>query len=284
MTPIPSRPQLYLHRLSPITDPQSLRGQLVVVIDLLRATTTMNYALAAGVKQIVPVIEVEEARHMAENFLRSSVILCGERRCIPIPGFDCGNSPSDYTPEKVAGKTMLFSTTNGTRAIYRAAKARRILCGALVNLHAVVETIQQDTTRQHVAPCVTRVPEVHLLCAGSADQFSLDDWWCAGAIADTLQQTTGEAFEESTETTAARQAWRQIWKDAHRSTTDDSTTDPPPDATVVTERLIAQFQTTLAGQKLTAAGLQNDLRDVVAMDRFRSVPEVDRSSTPWTIR
>ncbi len=277
------QPSLYVHRLSPVTDPLCMRGQLVVVIDLLRATTTMNYALAAGVKQIVPVVEIEEARQLAEKYSRSDVILCGERRCVPIPGFDCGNSPSDYTPEKASGKTMLFSTTNGTRAIYRACEARRILCGALVNLHAVAKAIHQDVISQLGDTSVGDVPEVHLLCAGSADQFSLDDWWSAGAITEALQQANGEMYEESSETTAARLAWQEIWQNVNRSPSDDVTASDITDAAVA-KRLVTQLQTTLAGQKLTAAGLRNDLFDVVAIDRFDSVPEVDRSGTPWIIR
>lgn len=140
----------------------------VVVVDVLRATTVMATAGAAGARDIVTCAEIDEARKIASE---SSVpiLLCGERDCVKIDGFDCGNSPAEYTVERVHGKRVILTTTNGTAAIERAAAAQRMLCGSLVN--AV-----------YTALAVLEHQRVCIVCAGTNGEITQEDVIAAGAI------------------------------------------------------------------------------------------------------
>ena len=97
---------------------ETLHGTVAVVIDVLRATTAITHALVAGAARVIPTLTTEEAFKMREMLMNQSpdqsVLLCGERGGVMIDGFDLGNSPEDYTQERVSGKTLIFSTTNGT--------------------------------------------------------------------------------------------------------------------------------------------------------------------------
>lgn len=99
-------------------------------------TTTIAYALAAGAVEILPCAEVEAAQKLAATLPPGRALLGGERLGLPIKGFDLGNSPSGYTRERVAGRTVVFTTTNGTRALERCRLAQRVLPGAFVNNRA----------------------------------------------------------------------------------------------------------------------------------------------------
>ena len=100
------------------------QGRVVAVIDVLRASTTIAVALDNGAKSVIPADSADEVITRSKQFERSEVRLAGERRMLAIPGFDMGNSPVEFTPEAVAGSTVLISTTNGTRAARRAGSAR----------------------------------------------------------------------------------------------------------------------------------------------------------------
>ena len=114
-------------------------GTLAIVIDVLRASTTIVTALGNGASAIIPLATVEEAR--ARQAQEPHLLLGGERNAHPLPGFDFGNSPLDYTPEKVQGREVILTTTNGTRALQGAhqAGASAIIVGALTNRQAVVD-------------------------------------------------------------------------------------------------------------------------------------------------
>src|SRR6185436_10147310 len=115
--------------LPALAEPGDLAGRTVVVIDVLRATTTIITALAAGATQVVPCQEIEEARRLAGQF-SPPAITGGERGGRQIPGFDLGNSPRAYTRKRVGGRPVVFTTTNGTRAMLRCREAGRVLIGA----------------------------------------------------------------------------------------------------------------------------------------------------------
>lgn len=150
--------------------PGELADRTVVVIDVLRATTTIVTAFAAGAKAIFPVASVEEALRLANSLGREDVLLCGERRCLPVEGFDMGNSPGEFTPGRVAGKTLVMSTTNGTYALSAVSGAKRVLIAAELNLEAVVrELLNSDA-------------EPVLVCSGRERRFALEDAVCAGEI------------------------------------------------------------------------------------------------------
>jgi 2-phosphosulfolactate phosphatase len=138
-----------------------------VVIDVLRATTTLTVALANGARAVHAIESPEAARARAAR--EPGALLCGERGGRILPGFDLGNSPFEYTPERVGGRTLLFASTNGSAAMARAAGARRTLLAAFVNATAVLERL--------------RGGDVVLVCAGKLGRFALEDAACAGYLA-----------------------------------------------------------------------------------------------------
>ena len=165
---------LSVHFLPSLTTPEELAGGTVVVIDVLRASTTIIHALAAGAKEVIPCLEVEEARAVAAKYPRDTVVLGGERAGLKIDGFDLGNSPREYTPERVGGKTVVFTTTNGTRAMQMCRLAKRVLVGAFVNAESVADKLG-DTSN------------IHLLCAGTDGKVSAEDSAAAGTITLVVQ-------------------------------------------------------------------------------------------------
>jgi 2-phosphosulfolactate phosphatase len=124
---------------------RTISGCFVVVVDTLRATTTMLAALGHGARAILPVADVDAALQAAARLGRENVLLGGERRGLPIEGFDVGNSPLEYTPERVSGRTVVMTTTNGTRAIMASARAGRLAIGAMNNASAVARAAARIT-------------------------------------------------------------------------------------------------------------------------------------------
>jgi 2-phosphosulfolactate phosphatase len=145
-------------------------GRQVVVIDVLRATSTIVHALLSGARHVVPAANVEEAARLAEQIGRDAVLLCGERDTQPISGFDLGNSPLEFTPERVAGKTLVMTTTNGTPALRASSAAASSYVGSLLNVSAVARRL------------VGAGVDALLLCAGREGAFALEDAHCAGRI------------------------------------------------------------------------------------------------------
>jgi 2-phosphosulfolactate phosphatase len=167
--------QIFVHLLPALIPPGALQGGLAVVIDVLRATTAMVHGLASGAKRILPCLEIDEARAVAATFPPGTAVLAGERLGVPIEGFDLGNSPDDFNPGTCRGKTLVMTTTNGTRAILASREAERVLVAAFVNLEATARALIADGR------------PVHLVCAGTDGQISLEDSLLAGAIAEKLQ-------------------------------------------------------------------------------------------------
>ena len=156
-------------------------ADLTVVVDVLRATSTISQALASGYRNVLCVGSVEEARELAQD--QRSGALAGERKCVRIPGFDLGNSPDEML-DPVA-ETLVLTTTNGTRALLAAARdARDVLAASMLNLDAVVA---------HVARSSAEV--VVVLCAGVLGRFALDDAYCAGRIVEQLDADRSDAAQ-----------------------------------------------------------------------------------------
>ncbi|MZP29636.1 2-phosphosulfolactate phosphatase family protein [Heliobacterium undosum] len=151
--------------------PDELEGRYVVVIDTLRATSTIVTALANGCKQVFPVTSVNEARVLSSSWDPDKVLLGGEGHGRPLPGVFLGNSPRAYTTDVVAGKTLFLVTTNGTVALHKAQKAAQVLVGSLLNGETVANRIIRDDPDDLV-----------ILCAGTQGQFSLEDIITAGKI------------------------------------------------------------------------------------------------------
>jgi 2-phosphosulfolactate phosphatase len=150
-------------------DSLTVKEATVVVVDVVRATTSMVEALASGARAIYPAVSTEEAVRLAASLGREDTLLCGERQSVKVEGFDLGNSPAEFTPEEVEGKRLVMSTTNGTVALLRVQEARRVLVASFTNLGAVADAVRDDA-------------DVVILCAGRMGRFALDDALCAGHL------------------------------------------------------------------------------------------------------
>lgn len=155
---------------------KDLREKVVVVIDVLRATSTMIVAFENGCSAFIPVRTVEEARRLAAERNDPNVLLGGERRAMPIEGFHLGNSPRDYRPEKVRGKIVVMTTTNGTKALLAAERASQVFIGAFLNLSALSQRLKEAGR------------DVTIACSGEKDLFCLEDAVCGGALIDRLEK------------------------------------------------------------------------------------------------
>ena len=151
-----------------------VHGRLVFVIDILRATTSMCAALSNGAKAIIPVSSTEEALRLAQTIASDDVLLAGERKCMKIPGFHLGNSPLEMTSRAVRGKTIVVTTSNGTKALLACQGAASVYPAAAANLSLAAE-------RGREALDVNQ--DILIVCAGRNGGFSLDDAYCAGQLA-----------------------------------------------------------------------------------------------------
>ena len=177
------RSPVFVHLLPALIPEGALKGGVAVVIDVLRATTTMVHALAAGCDAIIPCVEIAEARKLAKALPPGTAVLAGERQGVPIEGFDMANSPGDCTAETCSGKTLVMTTTNGTRAILASLGAERVFIAAFVNRKATL-----DALRLAEGP-------IHLVCSGTDGLVSLEDTMFAGALAHELDALAWEASE-----------------------------------------------------------------------------------------
>jgi len=160
----------------------------VVVIDVLRATSTMITALEAGAAYIIPCAKIADA--FSAHIHHSNSLLSGERKGLIIEGFDLGNSPMEFTTDKVAGKTIVSCTTNGTAAICAAALkgAKELLLGSTINAEALASYLVADNT-----------PRLAIVCAGTANRASLDDIFAAGVLINNLQQALPLSLDDGSE-------------------------------------------------------------------------------------
>jgi 2-phosphosulfolactate phosphatase len=161
------------------TPDEVLEAPVAVVVDVLRATSTIAQALASGYQRVYCCREVEDALRLREEL--GEGLLGGERSAVKIEGFDIGASPREVLEPH--GETLIYSTTNGTRAVLAAAAAcREVLLGSLLNLSAVVRAARDD--------CV-------IVCAGFQGKFALDDAYCAGRIVELLDGEVTDAAKAS---------------------------------------------------------------------------------------
>lgn len=159
---------------------KTLQAEVAIVVDVLRATSTVAQALAAGYRRVICCAEVEQAFLLRESL--GEGLLAGERRCLRIPGFDFGNSPSEFLVPQA--ETLILSTTNGTGALVLAASASpHVLAGSLLNLEAVTARARELSD------------SVTVVCAGVLGGFTLDDACCAGRIVERLGGERTDAAE-----------------------------------------------------------------------------------------
>lgn len=151
------------------------RAEVGVVVDVMRATSTIAQALASGYERVLCCAEVEDARRLKDEL--GDAILGGERSAVRIEGFDAGASPREFLEPRAS--TLIMSTTNGTRAILEAvSRCEEVLLGSLLNLSAVVDAVRR------------RGEDAVVLCAGFQGAFAIDDAYCAGRIVRELEGAT----------------------------------------------------------------------------------------------
>lgn len=244
---MPAARNLDVYLLPALVEPFELTGKVAVVIDVLRATTTIVHALAAGAKEVAPCLEIDEARQLKVQ-LGDDVLLGGEREGLPISGFDFGNSPAEYTASRVRGKTVVFTTTNGTRAMKRCAHAGRVLIGSFVNFSALCRELASE-------------PEVALVCAGTDGHVTREDTLLAGAIVEDLARD-GMA-ELNDQALLAADAWQTAVR-------------------LMTDRPLGMMlRDSRGGRNLIETGQENDIDLAAQLDKFDLVPELDLAS--WRI-
>jgi 2-phosphosulfolactate phosphatase len=166
-------------------EPESHSGSIVVIIDILRATSAICTAFENGAASIIPVGTIPEAK----EYKRMGYLVAAERDGFVLDFADFGNSPFNFTREKVTGKTIAYSTTNGTGIIKMAASANEIIIGSFLNISAVVKWLSE------------RDKNVVLFCAGWKNRFNLEDTICAGAISERLM--TGSQYSTIDDSTIA---------------------------------------------------------------------------------
>ncbi|MCX2475153.1 2-phosphosulfolactate phosphatase [Pedobacter sp. MC2016-05] len=164
-----------------LIDLYDIEQSIVVVIDILRATSSITYGIENGAEAIIPVANVDDCL----NYSDKGYLLAAERNGEVVVGYDFGNSPFSYTKEKVAGKTIVLTTTNGTKALHLANKrAYQVVIGSFLNLDSLCNYLASQDKN------------VLLLCAGWKDQFNLEDTLFAGAVVNQLRKNF-QHFDDS---------------------------------------------------------------------------------------
>jgi 2-phosphosulfolactate phosphatase len=218
-------------------EPAVVAGRLAVVIDVLRATSTIVEALANGAAAVYPAASTEGALKLLSSLGREDTLLCGERRWLKVDGFDLGNSPSEYTAERVAGKRLVMSTTNGTEALTAAAGADRVVVGSFLNLGGVARAVSGEVS-------------LAIICAGQENTFSLDDVVCAGTLLNRVSAVHGDQLSANDAALAAMALAERF--------------EPGP----------GFLRQTLAGRSLSENGFGSDLEFCAQIDRHELVPEM----------
>jgi 2-phosphosulfolactate phosphatase len=176
-------------------DESLVKGRTVIVIDVLRVCTTIAFAMSSGCERVIPVESVEAATHLAASLDKQVTLLGGEKEGKRIDGFNLGNSPLEYTPELVKGKTIVLATTNGTKAISRSQGAKQILITSFVNMSAVVEYAGKPGSDL-----------LTIVCAGKQGRFAMEDAVCAGMLIERL------CADNETELNDGARAARSLYK------------------------------------------------------------------------
>ncbi len=215
---------------------KDLRNHVVIVVDALRATSSMITAIQNGARSIIPVSEVEEAVEMARQLGNQRVLLCGEREAKPIPEFHLSNSPLEYSSDRVSSRVLVMTTTNGTRAILRARDAKALFLGAFLNAAAVAAAARENGEN------------IAILCAGTNGKYSLDDILCSGAIISRLLDIDGNQYMDDLARTAL------TLYDSYR------------------EDLRASLTGSTHVERLRALGMEEDIRFCLQEDVMDAVP------------
>lgn len=240
--------------------PGATAGGIAVVIDVLRASTTIVTALAHGASRVRPVLEVADARDWTTSpDAPPGILLGGERGGLTIPGFDLGNSPLEYSAARVAGRPIVITTTNGTAAIGACGDALEVLVGAVVNRSRVAAEARRLADRRGSGI-------IHLVCAGTDGAATEEDLLAAGAILDAAARLPGAAHDALDP--SARDAlagFREVVRSGG-------------DATAAPDAIAESFAASRGGRNLVALGMRPDLAAAARIDALPLAPRLDRRS------
>ena len=238
----------YTHCLPDDMPRESVAGGIAIIVDVLRASTTIVTALEAGAAFVKPVVEVEEARRLKSSS-GGSWLLGGERGGVLIPGFDLGNSPVEYCRSVVDGRGIVMTTTNGTLAIERCLAAEMVLVGSFLNRNAVAkEAVLLASNRG--------IDAIHLVCAGTNGHETEEDFLGAGSIIHAgVSGSNRNHLLDSESEKALAEFFRVV----------DGSSDAQ-------SQLVESFHQSLGGRNLIDLGMESDLILAAALDQCRLVP------------
>jgi len=248
-------PVLDVALLPSLIEPESLFGKTVVVVDVLRATTTIVHSLHNGAERVLPQPSIDAARaaHAAET---GEVLLGGERGGRIVDGFHSGNSPIEYTSELIANKTLVLATTNGTVAMERCRAAKRILIGAMVNLGAVASVVEDS-------------PLITVVCSGTDGIITSEDVVFAGALMERVIENRIAAGKPSAQLTDTATIAVDHWRNTKRAVESG-------------QPLADFFRNARGGINLVKIGHDPDIVFASQIDTVPVVPELDIKT--WSIR
>ncbi|WP_207536484.1 2-phosphosulfolactate phosphatase [Desertivirga arenae] len=211
-----------------------VENSIVVVIDIFRATSSMCYGIENGAEAIIPVSQVEECIAYSEK----GYLIAAERNGEVVEGFDFGNSPFSYTAEKVAGKTVVLTTTNGTHAIHLSRQAKKIAIGSFLNLSSLSNWLREQNEN------------VLLVCAGWKNKVNLEDTVFAGAVVDKLRNDEHYKIDDSA--IAAADLW-----------------------SLAKDNLGAYLAKTSHSERLKKLGIEEDIAFCLNIDITSAIPVLD---------
>jgi len=243
-----SRP-LSVHLLPDLFHEDTIDGGIAVVIDILRASSTIVTAIHNGAEAVFPCATPDEARSRQAVSGSERALLGGERGGIRIDGFDLGNSPAEYPGALVRGRTLAFTTTNGTRALLKSLQARQILIGCFLNRRSLLHQLVKDAS------------PIHLVCAGTDGHITGEDVLFAGCVVQGLLEHAGsdEAWKLNDSAEIARRLWCTVMKGSFD----------------ITGQIVEFFRTTRGGRNLIELQYDSDLSRCAQMDTTAAVPEFD---------
>lgn len=240
---------LNVHLLPALFPPEAVAGGVVVMVDILRASTTMTDALANGAAGVVPCLHVDDAFALRASKPDGSYLLGGERGGVKIEGFDYGNSPRDYSSAVVSGKTLAFTTTNGTRALHHSQQASEILIGCFRNLASVVSYLKSTSE------------DIHIVCAGTNGEITSEDVLFGGCLAAQLQSGSAEEFCVSDSTRLAIDHWNAQC------------------GSLEVERLHQAIRASQGGKNLIVLGYDEDILYVSDVDSVNALAKLSEDGT-----
>lgn len=226
-----------------ISDDLFLKDRNVVVVDVLRATTTITVALANGAKEIIPAESVTIAARISKGL--GKAMLCGERNGKVIEGFALGNSPLEYKSETIKDKPLIFSTTNGTISITKSRLSKSCVLASFINLTKAVDHIKSIEG------------DIVILCSGKLNTFCLEDAVCAGVIIDRLMDEEPGKYEINDSAYACVKLGCVLANKSGR---------------ISSEKILGMLRESEHGKYLSELGFGEDLKVCAGIDSYPYLP------------